>query len=255
MSEPFALFGCKMARPRSAGNTARPLTNQRKDRIMAKADLTAQRLRELIHYNPETGDFTRLSTGLPCGRPFPGANGKRYAEIYVDQFKTRAHRIAWLYMTGEWPKGALDHINRNRFDNRWVNLREVTPKENIENQMRASKAALGFEGIYRKPGSLLYSAYINHNGQRIFLGSFLDAETAKAARRAAKLNMYTCSPEHQNPTPTRTADGAALAVWELSQSKLESIDVILGKIKVVLLNYAAASREGVPLFTKPEGMA
>ena len=97
--------------------------------------LTAERLRDLVVYEPETGMFRwRVSrpgcrAGDECGR----VNSFGYAEVGVDGKLRRANRLAVLYMTGEWPSGVVDHINRDRADNRWANLRCGSHQQNCWN--------------------------------------------------------------------------------------------------------------------------
>ncbi|SRR6266446_2339189 len=90
-----------------------------------KKILTQERLKELLHYDPETGVFSWI-----LKRPAYGGNKKRGHEYVlindVDGRDYRAARLAHLYMTGEWPKHKMDHINRIKDDNRWENLRDVT---------------------------------------------------------------------------------------------------------------------------------
>ena len=107
--------------------------------------LTAERLREALSYNPETGLFTRR---IRCGRIAPGEiagtialNG--YITISLDGRRYYAHRLAWLYVHGEWPQ-KLYHTNRDRADNRIANLRESTHAHNsanAKNRGRPTKAA------------------------------------------------------------------------------------------------------------------
>ena len=117
---------------------------------IAYPPLTAERLRAVLNYNPETGKFewvkhlTPRST-LGFGRGRRGQVGTisrwkksqkmiAYRVIGIDNRLYHAHRIAWLWMTGEWPNGEVDHINRDPLDNRWSNLRDVTRKENEANK-------------------------------------------------------------------------------------------------------------------------
>ena len=102
---------------------------------MAKADLTAQRLREALHYDPETGVFT-WATAV-SSKTVPGARAGNqhiagYFRIRLDGYSYKAHRLAWLYMTGAWPAECIDHINRNNSDNRFSILREATHKQYME---------------------------------------------------------------------------------------------------------------------------
>lgn len=93
-------------------------------------------LKRSLHYDPKTGDFTRLvrASNMPAGS-IAGSIQTRdgYVIIRVLGHRHTAHRLAWLYMTGTWPSGEIDHINRVRADNRWENLRDVSHMENVHN--------------------------------------------------------------------------------------------------------------------------
>jgi hypothetical protein len=107
---------------------------------MAKKNLTAERLRELVDYDPETGKFTwtRNRAYKALGGTAAGyLNTNGYARITIDSVSHAAHRLAWLHVYGEWPKASIDHINRNRQDNRIANLREATQSEQNANSSRA----------------------------------------------------------------------------------------------------------------------
>jgi hypothetical protein len=133
--------------------------------------LTEERLRELLHYNQETGLFTwrlwRGNTALAGGIAGYVAKGG-YVQISVDGLDYRAHRLAWLYMTGRWPFPQCDHEDRDRSNNKWGNLREATRTENPRNQMRKR----GFKGCTWYKRNQKWAAYINIDCKRIFLGLF-----------------------------------------------------------------------------------
>lgn len=165
---------------------------------MAKADLTAQRLRELLKYYPETGVFTRL-VSRRCGTAEPGdvAGSKRNSEGYlafmVDRKTYQAHRLAWLYMTGKWPNALIDHINGVKSDNRLCNLREATVSMNKQNMRKARADCVnsGLMGAYldRRNGGRWFSN-ITANGKRKHLGYFLTPQEAHAAYIEAKRRLH-----------------------------------------------------------------
>lgn len=187
----YRMQAAKIAKPAGAINTGGPLTNQRKDRIMATVNLTAQRLRELVHYDPETGAFTWAKGRPGCGYgksagSFDSSDG--YWRMRCDGTTYKAHRLAWLYMTGEWPLQQVDHMDGNRANNRFANLRQASHSANQQNQRAApiSNKSCGLLGVtLHKPTGKWYSQ-IRFGGKRKYLGSFATAELAHEAYCEAK---------------------------------------------------------------------
>lgn len=95
-----------------------------------RRDVTVERLRELLDYNEKTGKFY-AGSGRNFGKEVGGFHGKGYLKIALDGVTYLAHRLAWLYVTGDWPFDVIDHINGDKKDNRIANLRAVTASENI----------------------------------------------------------------------------------------------------------------------------
>ena len=111
-------------------------------------------LRELLHFNPKSGVFTRrvlpIRNQVRVG-DIAGTNYWRgYRAIRVAGRIYKAHRLAWLYVTGEWPKSRLDHINRDPSDNRFCNLREDTRAQNAVNSCVKSTSASGVKGAFAR---------------------------------------------------------------------------------------------------------
>jgi hypothetical protein len=107
---------------------------------MAKADLTAQHLRELLHYDPSTGIFTwlvkpnrRIQIGSRVGCTIDGG----YLRTRIDGHLYRLHRLAWLYVNGQWPEYDIDHIDGNPANNAITNLRDVSRSVNLQNRREA----------------------------------------------------------------------------------------------------------------------
>lgn len=149
--------------------------------------LTAERLRALLHYDPETGIFTRRVSlkGVNAGEVagcLHQASG--YIYIGVDGGKYRAHRLAWLYMAGEWPV-EVDHKNRKRADNRWPNLREATRSQNNANGNLRVDNTSGQKGVNWVRRANSWRAYVTIGGQQKHLGYFKDFNSAVEARKSA----------------------------------------------------------------------
>jgi len=154
---------------------------------MSALNLTAQRLRELLHYNPETGEFTWLvSRGNQFSKPGMKAGFKDtygHLGIEIDGKRYLSHRLAWLYIYGQWPDHQIDHINRIRDDNRLVNLRDVLGVVNAKNKGNYRNNTTGFKGVTIKNGRFI--AQITIAGKCKYLGSFATAEKASEAYQAA----------------------------------------------------------------------
>lgn len=155
---------------------------------MAKANLTAARLRELLHYDADAGVFTRLvqrgGLGRPGSRPNTLSN-YGYPLIGVDGVLYLAHRLAWLYVRGEWPVGYLDHINGVKTDYRICNLRDATQHVNMQNLRKPTRLnRSGYLGVCRNHNR--FRATIKIDGKQKFLGNFDSAEEAHAAYLEAK---------------------------------------------------------------------
>jgi hypothetical protein len=162
---------------------------------MAKADLTAQRLRELLDYDPESGRFVwrvyRGRTAKP-GTVAGNHHPEGYKIIMICGHSYGAHRLAWLHAHGVMPSGQIDHINGVRNDNRLSNLRDVTRavnKQNIKGARKDSKAS-GLVGAYWHNVSKKWFSNIGVNGKRLHLGMFATAEEAHASYIEAKRRLH-----------------------------------------------------------------
>lgn len=157
--------------------------------------LTAERLREVLDYDPETGVF--LWKVPPRNQRVGQVTGTRksdgYIRMRIDGRFYYAHRLAWLWMTGSWPANKIDHKSGMPSDNRLSNLREVSHAENLQNQ-RAARADnnTGLLGVCPSRGKFM--AQIIVLGKNHFLGRFSTAELAYAAYLNAKRKMHpTCT--------------------------------------------------------------
>ena len=161
---------------------------------MAKANISSETLKQILHYNPKTGLFTRITRSaraVQIGDVAGSMTDRGYIEISVLNTRYRAHRLAFLYMSGAWPEGEVDHINGKRDDNRWVNLREGSLTKNRQNIRRAQENNLfGLLGVYLGDGPNPWRARITVNKKCIHLGSFRTKESAHAAYLAAKRELH-----------------------------------------------------------------
>ena len=151
--------------------------------------LTQERLKEVLSYDPDTGIFTRLQNVQGCfaGSPVGTKTNNGYILIGVDRKRYLAHRLAWFYMNGSFPKIHLDHINRIKSDNRIANLREVGFKENSWNVAVLANNTSGVTGVYRSVTDGRWTARIKAKNKNVYLGTYLTFAEAVAARRAGEI--------------------------------------------------------------------
>jgi hypothetical protein len=160
-------------------------------------EITQDKLKEALHYDAQTGIFRWRFSSSAAVKPWDVAGSKNsdgYTNIKVYKTFFKAHRLAWFYMTGEWPTLQIDHIDGNRSNNAWANLREATMKQNMENKKRNRNNTSGHSGVSWHKTSKKWLARLGHNQNRIFLGyfeSFEDAVQANIAKRAELHTHYT----------------------------------------------------------------
>jgi len=152
-----------------------------------RSDLTVERLPDYLHFDPDTGVFTRLISTSPNARAgdVAGWINKGYLQIRIDGRKYLAHRLAFFYMTGKFPIDQIDHINMDKSDNRWVNLREATNAQNQANIHARITNTSGHKGVSWRPREKKWRACIGRNGHHHHLGYFDNSETATAAYETA----------------------------------------------------------------------
>lgn len=149
-------------------------------------DLSQVRLKELLSYDSLSGVF-RWKVNRPRARAGDLAgclSSGGYMRIQVAGRSYPLHRLAFLYMEGAFPADEVDHINRDRLDNRFSNLRKVEKAANLRNKGIYRNSALGVTGVSQR-GSR-YRAYINRDGRRVGLGTFDTLAEAKQAYASAK---------------------------------------------------------------------
>jgi hypothetical protein len=156
--------------------------------------LTQERLKELLDYDPMTGVF-RWRVGHPRKRMKVGdiAGCQHPTGTYVIGIERRfyqAHRLAWLWMLGEWPSGQVDHRDRDRGNNCWENLRLATASQNRANAKVNSNSLTGLKGVHYYAKYKKYGARIKKNGKKKWLGWYDTPEEAHACywQEAQKLH-------------------------------------------------------------------
>jgi len=145
-------------------------------------------LRERYDYNIRTGEFIRKVTTSRRAKAGTIATHKTpdgYLGMRIEGGQYKAHRIAWMYMTGEQPPQFIDHINGKRDDNRWDNLRAASKSENAINRLGYSDGA---KGVTKRNGR--WVARINLHGEDCWIGTFDTENEAIAARYGAAVILH-----------------------------------------------------------------
>lgn len=147
--------------------------------------LDQARLKELFDYSPETGDFIRRVTtgGQIAGSVAGHLRRDGYLTVCVDGKYYLNHRLAWLWMTGEWPTPFCDHQDGDRANNKWANLRQADHRQNSWNRAARRDLKFGLKGVSRNRNG--YSAHIYTSNGRTFLGYFRTPELAHEAYKQA----------------------------------------------------------------------
>lgn len=154
--------------------------------------LTAARLRKILDYDPLTGVFRwkvrrgPIMAGVAAGTMRPNGD----IRILVDGKGYYAHRLAWLYVHGRWPKEQVDHINRDRSDNSLGNLREAAHGQNRANSIKNRNNKSGYKGVCYRPNLGLWVAQITHKKTVIYLGCFDSPQKAHVAYVGAASRLH-----------------------------------------------------------------
>ena len=138
--------------------------------------ITQKELKDRYYYNPENGEFHSLIRNYATNKPAGHLDPQGYIRIGLLNKSYKAHRLAWLYMTGEWPKQQIDHKDRNKSNNSFINLREATNSQNMFNRKLNTKQTSGV--IWHKATGK-WAVVISINKVRKHLGLFSDLELAE----------------------------------------------------------------------------
>lgn len=141
---------------------------------------------ELFQYDKNSGQiFWRKSRpGATAGKEAGSITAQGYRQICTGGRAYQSHRIAVLLVTGKWPEGEVDHLNGNRSDNRWENLRVVSRTQNMRNKSFRTVTKSGHAGIYRQNNK--WRVKVGAGAGQIHIGYFDKIEDAIAARLAAE---------------------------------------------------------------------
>jgi len=159
--------------------------------------LNQEYLKEILHYDPETGIFTWRVKKVYFLKvnDIAGYLDQGYRKIRINSKGYRAHRLAFLYMNGEFPPDQVDHINHVKDDNRWCNLRMVTSSENQRNLKMSKTNTSGFVGVSWHKGSKKWRVELLIKGKKKCFGLFKDINEAAKMRQQANIK-YGFHPNH-----------------------------------------------------------
>ena len=158
---------------------------------MPKPVLTLHHLKATLLYRPLTGEFiwavavTNYEAGDEAGVVYCSG----YSNIRIDKRTYLAHRLAWFYTTGAWPVKDLDHIDGNRLNNAFHNLREATPLQNAANRNLAVGGQRSHTWVMELPSGQ-YMATIKYKGELRFLGEAPSFEGAVELYQAAHIALH-----------------------------------------------------------------
>lgn len=159
---------------------------------MSSKLVTAAQVRERLNYDPQTGVFSwRVKPRSAKHGEAPGGYDRHgYLMISIGYRKYFAHRLAWLYVTGEWPREEIDHINGRTGDNRFDNLREATRRQDLMNTRPHKGNRSGIKGVSWYPQTSRWHARIQFKGKQRSLGYYHSRDDAAAAyAEAAKMTF------------------------------------------------------------------
>lgn len=164
---------------------------------MTKNTLTQSRLKELLHYDPSTGIFTyKVTRARMVVGAIAGAMDNGYIRIKIDHKSYRAHRLAFLYILGDFPV-AVDHKNQDRSDNRFENLRPANNSINAKNYTKRADNRSGMTGVHFDNPTQKWRAQIMVNNKKIYLGGYDTKHEAINAREVANIK-YSFHQNHGN---------------------------------------------------------
>ena len=161
---------------------------------MYRTSITQSRLKELLNYNPETGKFKWL-TRRGCKSADSTAGNIQISEnnrivIRIDGQLYFAHRLAWLYMAGEWPESDIDHKDMDASNNKWNNLRLANKQNNGANRGKNKNNTSGYKGVTWAKRNKKWAARIMVDRKNISLGFFHDPEVAQEAYKKASKKYF-----------------------------------------------------------------
>lgn len=166
--------------------------------------ISQEELKNNLHYNSVTGIFTwitKTKNNVKKNGDVAGCiNTLGYIQIQIKGEIYLAHRLAYLYMEGYFPEHVVDHINGIKKDNRWINLRHVSVRCNLQNGKLSKNNKSGFNGVHFSTSHGKWVSVIKVNRKSIYIGEFNTPEDAAIARVNYEENCpnWTCNAQDNN---------------------------------------------------------
>ena len=154
--------------------------------------ISQKELKNKLHYDPVSGIFTWIQSKKQAGHK---CKIRGYIHIRINTHLYRAHRLAWLYMLGVFPKKGIDHKNQNTSDNSWDNLHLLSQENNLKNSFKNKRNTSGITGVFWDKNFQKWRAAINTDKKKIYLGASKDFFEACCLRKSAEYK-YNYSPNH-----------------------------------------------------------
>ena len=154
--------------------------------------ITQSELKEVLEYNPDTGVFTwkKREKGRTVGNVAGNKDHNGYRRVTINRQRYMEHRLVYLYMTGNFPKNQIDHINHIRDDNRWVNLRDATYSQNNSNRVKQKNNTSGYKGVRWRKHLKKWCAEIRYMKKKMHLGLYTTPEEASEAYKKKAIELY-----------------------------------------------------------------
>jgi hypothetical protein len=147
-------------------------------------DITKQYVQELFLYEESSGNLIRkksVSTNTKAGDVVGIKNSHGYLHFRINRKLFFVHRVVWLFHKGSWPTGVIDHINRNKLDNRIENLRDTTIQANNINKDLQRNNKTGIRNVSWRDRNKVFCASCRRGGKQNYLGEFKNAKDAEQA--------------------------------------------------------------------------
>jgi hypothetical protein len=154
--------------------------------------LNQELLKELVNYDPNTGVFAwkKIRPGVSSSKKFGSLKPSGYIVVLINKKLYRLHRLAWLYMTGEWPENEIDHINGNKADNRFCNIRKATKAENNWNKKVRKDSTTGVKNVLYYPKYQSYYVRITANKIAHSFGPFKTKDQAALVAKEKRAEIH-----------------------------------------------------------------